>query len=105
MISKINPANSETLSLSASQFRRRRQKTVEAVKAVHCDSHVYTSEKEQTKSTKDGLWTTLVTSAETGEMGEYISNSKKCMDSVVPGILNSKVKEYEKSQANKIRSM
>ena len=50
MISKINAANSETLSLSASQFRRRRQKTVEAVKAIHCDSHVYTSEKEQTKS-------------------------------------------------------
>ena len=105
MISKINPANSETLSLSASQFRRRRQKTVEAVKAIHCDSHVYTSEKEQTKSIKDGLWTTLITSAETGEMREYISNSKKCMDSVVPGILNRKVKEYEKSQANKIRSM
>ncbi|CAH3153504.1 unnamed protein product [Porites lobata] len=38
-------------------------------------------------------------------MRQYISNSKKCMDSVVPGILNSKVKEYEKSQANKIRSM
>ena len=105
MISKINPANSETLSLSASQFRRRRQKTAEAEKAIHCDSHVYTSEKEQTKSIKDGLWTTLITSTETGEMREYISNSKKCMDSVVPGILNGKVKEYEKSQANKIRSM
>ena len=75
------------------------------MKAIHCDSHVYTSEKEQTKSIKDGLWTTLITSAETGEMREYISNSKKCMDSVVPGILNRKVKEYEKSQANKIRSM
>ena len=61
MISKINPANSETLSLSASQFRRRKQKTIEAVKAIHCDSHVYTSEKEQTKSVKDGLWTTLIT--------------------------------------------
>ena len=58
-----------------------------------------------TLAIKDGLWTTLITSAETGEMREYISNSKKCMDSVVPGILNSKVKEYVKSQANKIRSM
>ena len=75
------------------------------MKAIHCDSHVYTSEKEQTKSIKDGLCTTLITPAETGEMREYISNSKKCMDSVVPGILNRKVKEYEKSQANKIRSM
>ena len=75
------------------------------MKAIHFDSHVYTSEKEQTKSIKDGLWTTLITPAETGEMREYISNSKKCMDSVVPGILNRKVKEYEKSQANKIRSM
>ena len=105
MICKTNPADSETLSLSASQFRRRRQKTVEAMKAIYCDSHVYTSEKVQTKSIKDGLWTTLITSAETGEMREYIYNSKKCMDSVVPGILNCKVKEYEKSQANKIRSM
>ena len=105
MISKINPADSETLNLSASQFRRGKEKTVEAVKAIHCVSHVYTSEKEQTKSVKDGLWTTLITSAETGEMREYISKSKKCMDSTVPSIVNSKVKEYEKSQANKIRSM
>ena len=104
-MSKINPANSEKLSLSASQFRGRQQKIVEAVKAIHCDSHVYTSEKEQTKSIKDGLWTTLITSAEPGEMREYISSSKKCMDSVVPSIVNSKVKEYEKSKANKIRSM
>ena len=87
--------------MSASQFRRRKQKTVKAVKVIH----VYTSEKEQTKSIKDGLWTTFITSAETGEMREYISNSKKCMDSVVPSIVNSKVKEYEKSKANKIRSM
>lgn len=74
---------SETLSLSASQSRRRKQKTVEAVKAIHCGSHVYTSEKEQTKSIKDGLWTTLITSAETGGMRENISNFKKCMDSLV----------------------
>ena len=47
----------------------------------------------------------MITSAETGEMREYISNSKKCMDSLVPSIVNSKIKEYEKSQANKIRSM
>ena len=91
--------------LSASQFRRRKQKTVVAVKAIHCGTHVYTSEKEQAKSIKDGLWTTLITSAETGEMREYISNSKKCMGSLVPSIVNSKIKEYEKSQANKIRSM
>jgi len=71
------------------------------MKAIHFESHVYSSEKEQTKSIKDGLWTTLITSAETGEIREYISNSKKCMESVVPRILNSKVKEHEKSQANK----
>ena len=47
----------------------------------------------------------MITSAETGEMREYISNSKKCMGSLVPSIVNSKIKEYEKSQANKIRSM
>lgn len=105
VISKINSADSEALILSPSQFRRRKQKTVEAVKAIHCGSHIYTSEKEQAKSIKDGLWTTLITSAETGEMREYISNSKKCMGSLVPSIVNSKIKEYKKSQANKIRSM
>lgn len=52
----------------------------------------------------------MITLAETGEMREYISNSKKCKDSLVPNIVNSKVKEYEinynnMSQANKIRSL
>ena len=105
MTSKINPTNSETLSMSASQFKRRKQKTVQAVKAIHCNSHVYTPVEEQTKSVKDGLWTSLISFAETGDMREYISNSKKCMNSVIPSIVNSKVKEYEKSQANQIRSM
>lgn len=105
VMSKISPTNSETLIMSASQFRRRKQRTVQAVKAIHCDSHVYTPEKEQSKSVKDGLWTTLIGSAETGEMKEYISNSNRCMSSVIPSIINSKVKEYEKSEANQIRSM
>ena len=43
--SKINPTNSETLIMSTSQFRRRKLRTVEAVKAIHCDSHAYTPEK------------------------------------------------------------
>lgn len=52
----------------------------------------------------------MITLAETEEMREYISNSKKCKDSLVPNIVNSKVKEYEinynnMSQANKIRSL
>lgn len=53
VISKINSADSETLILSPSQFRRQKQKTVEAVKAIHCGSHVYTCEKEQAKSIKN----------------------------------------------------
>ena len=105
MTSKINPTNSETLSMSASQFKRLKQKTIQAVKAIHCNSHVYTPEEEQTKSVKDGLWTSLISFAETGDMREHMSNSKKCMNSVIPSIVNSKVREYEKSKANQIRSM
>ena len=77
--SKISPTNSETLIMSPSQFRRRKQRTVQAVKAIHCDSQVYTPEKEQSKSVKDGLWTTLIGSTETGEMKEYIRNSNRCV--------------------------
>ncbi len=105
MNSKINPTNSEHLSMSASQFRRRKQKTVRAVHAIHCNSHAFTPGEDQTKSVKDGLWTTLIGLAETGDMKDYMSNSQKCMKSVFPSIVNSKVKEYENSQANQIRSM
>ena len=85
--SKINPTGSEKMSLSASQFKRRKErKTVQALKAIHCDSHVYTPEKEQIKAVKDGLWTTLIGSAGTCELKEYVSNSKTWMNSVIPSI-------------------
>ena len=38
-------------------------------------------------------------------MKEYIENSTKCMESVLPKILENKVNDNKKSQKNQIRSM
>ena len=75
--------------LSACQFRRRKERTVqaEALKQIHCDSHVNTPVKKHTKAINDGLWTTMIGSETNDELKEYVSNSKKCMNSIVPGIL------------------
>ena len=99
------PGNSEKLNLSSTQCWRRKQKTVHAFKAIHCNSHVFTPESEKRKAVNDGLWPTLVGSAENEEIKECVSNSKRCMNSVIPSLLKCKVKDYEKSQANQIRSM
>ena len=56
-ISEINPAESETMTMSPSQFRRRKQRTIETVGVIHCDIHVYTSEKKEDKRIKiDKRW-------------------------------------------------
>ena len=103
--SKILPLNSEKLKLSVSQFRMRKKRTVQALKHIHCDSHASTSEEGHKTAVNDGLWTTLIGSATNQEVNHYISNSKRCMNSIIPDIMQCKVKDYAASQANKIRSM
>ena len=50
IVSEINPAESKALIMSPSQFSRRKQKTIQTVRVIHCDSHVYTSEKKEDKT-------------------------------------------------------
>jgi hypothetical protein len=57
------------------------------------------------KAVNAGLWTTLLGTASTSEMQTYISQSKLCMEKVVPKVVKGKLKEYTLSKSNQIRSM
>ena len=74
------------------------KKTQQALRPIHCGSHLFIPERENVKAVNDGLWTTLINSATEGEMKEYIEHSTKCMELVLPKILENKVNDYEKAR-------
>ena len=83
---------------------RRKKRTLAAVRSVHCVANTRPTTSES-KSVNDGLWTTLLGTASASEMATYISQSKVCMEKVLPGIVKSKIKEYQLSTPNQVRSM
>lgn len=98
VFSKILGSDNKKLSLSKAQFRVRRKKTQQALRPIHCGSHLFIPERENIKAVNDGLWTTLINSATEGKMKEYIENSTKCMELVLPKILENKVNDYDKTR-------
>ncbi len=101
--SRILDSSSEKLDLSRSQQSRRKQKTVAAMKTIHCGTDM--KPDESLKSVKDGLWTTLIGTCTNSELSSYISQSKLCTGRILPSIVKDKCKEYTTSQSNQIRSM
>ncbi len=93
---RILDSSSEKLDLSRSQQSRRKQKTVTAMKTIHCGTDMKLD--ESLKSVKDGLWTTLI------ETCKHVQ-SKLCTGRILPSIIKDKCKEYTTSQSNQIRSM
>lgn len=59
----------------------------------------------QRKHALDGLWNTLITTANAQEMKSYLRKSPTVMEKVIPNIVNSAVQQYEHSQKNMIRSV
>ena len=53
----------------------------------------------------DGLWTTLLGTASTSQMTTYVSQSKVCMEKILPEIIKVKFKQYQLSQENQVQSM
>lgn len=53
----------------------------------------------------DGLWSTLICTASKPAMTNYINKSSQCMHEIIPNIVKAKIKEYEKSKENRVRSM
>lgn len=101
--SSILDSCSDKLNLSRAQQHRRRQKTLQALKPVHCASN--TTTKDSKSNINNGLWTTLLGTATQSEVKEYISKSSVCMEKVLPVIVSGKFKEYERSKSNNIRSL
>lgn len=73
-----------------------------ALRPIHCSN---TTNANEIKPVVDGLWTTLVGTASKQDMSKLISKSKTCNKYVLPRIVKNKVKAYENSQANQVRSI
>lgn len=76
-----------------------RKKTLAALRPIHCSGEM---QKVNQKPVIDSLWTTLIGTATKKELVNYISKSEVCNSKVLPSIVQSKIKEYEKSEQNKI---
>ena len=105
--SEISPNSSEKLNLSRKQFLIRRTKTLSALRPIHISSSGKKGEvsSEDNKLVLDGLWSTLICTAPKPVMANYIKNSNQCMHELIPNIVKGKIKEYEKSKENRVRSM
>ena len=99
--SVVNPTCSEKLNLSRKQFLIRKKKTLSALRPIH----ISTAAREDNKPVLDGLWTTLVCTASKPDMTNYITNSNICMHEIIPNVIKSKLKDYERSKENQVRSM
>ena len=98
---------SEKLNLSRSQQLRRKKKTPAAVRSIHCATSASPNPVGacESKPVTDGLWTTLLGTASTYQMTTYVSQSKVCMEKILPEIIKVKFKQYQLSQENQVRSM
>lgn len=103
--SEIHPTNSEKLNLSRRQFFRRRKKTLAALGPIHTCAGAKRKLPRDNKPVLDGLWTTLICTASKPEMTTYIRNSNICMQEIIPGIIKGKIKDYEQSKENQVRSL
>ena len=101
VISVVNPTCSEKLNLSRKQFLMRRKKILSALRPIH----ISTAAREDNKPVLDDLWTTLVCTASKPDMTNYITNSNICMHEIIPNVIKSKIKDYERSKENQVRSM
>ena len=99
--STLQKPSSDKLDLSSAQSLRRRKKTLSVLRPIHCG----TAENNVRKPVLDGIWSTLVGSTTKEELARYIAQSNVCTSKVLPKIVSENIKQYEKSEANTIRSL
>lgn len=97
----------KSLIFLGSSFFRRRKKTLAALSPIHTKSCAQAKVKlpRENKLVLDGMWTTLICMASKPEMTTYIKNSTICMQEIIPSIIKGKIKDYEHSKENKVRSL
>jgi hypothetical protein len=83
--------------------RKRRKLMLDNAKAVN--STTAESDVSQRKHALNGLWNTLITTANAQEMTSFMKKSPTIMEKVIPSIVKSAVQQYEHSQKNMIRSV
>lgn len=103
--SEVLSMNSEKVNLSRKQFFRHRKKTLAALGPIHTCSGATKKLPQNNKPLLDGLWTTLISTASKPEMANYIRNSNICMQEIIPDIVKGKIKHYEQSKGNQVRSL
>ena len=86
--------------MSSAQSLRRRKRTTSVLKNIHC-----ASKSDGIKPVLDGMWATLVASTTKDELQQYIEHSAVCTSHVIPNIVKKKVKDYETSKENEVRSI
>jgi len=101
--SEVDVLSSEKLNLSRAQTMRRRRKTLEVLRPVHCGMKKILNQPD--KPVMDGMWTTLINTAPKQCIKEYVGKSKTCTQSIIPDIVKNNITDYEKSLKNKVRSM
>jgi len=100
--STLSKVTSDKLEVSPAQFLRRRNATLQVLRPIHCSSH---TDKANNMPICDGMFSTLVYTASTERLGEYLNRSNIIQEKVLPNLILKRKKEYENSEANKIRSL
>lgn len=99
--SLIEPGNSEKLQdrfVKPRSSWKRKHETIEACAEIHGASE---SDK---KPCLDGMWVTLVSSASSEQLENYVACSKKTRK-VLPSIVNKEVAKFEENTDNLVRSV
>lgn len=99
--SLIQPGNSEQLQdrfVKPRSSRKRKHETIEACAEIHGATE---SDK---RPCLDGMWVSLVATASSEQLKNYIACSKK-VTNVLPPVVNKAVAEFEESTDNSVRSV
>ena len=104
LATKLDENNSDKVSgISDNLARKRRKLTYAAVQKIH--SIAKDSDDEAKTATECGLWHTLVTSVNSKEITALCKKSRVFSKDVIPDIVQSSVKSFEKSSKNVVRSV
>lgn len=88
----LSKENSDRTLADKRTSEKRRRLTLEKAEEIH--SGLHSSKKEKRMQSLDGLWYTLINSADRNTPKSYIENSEKAKDNV-KGIVNNGISSYE----------
>ena len=82
--------------------RKRRKLMLDNAKAKNSSTNENDASRKE--HALNGLWNTLITTANAHEMKSFMKTSPTIMEKVIPNIVNSAVEKYEHSHKSMIQS-